>query len=124
MTSIRYGTALESFPRYRKAGVNMAMGTDSYPRHMIRNIDIGVHIPKLIEGTFDAGDAADLFCAATLGGAKALGRDDLGRLAPGAMADMVVIDLADPQVGAVDDPIRTMHSELHGHECAHRDRQR
>lgn len=114
MTSIRYGTALESFPRYRKAGVNMAMGTDSYPPDMIRNIDIGVHIPKLIEGRLDAGDAADLFCAATLGGAKALGRDDLGRLAPGAMADMVVIDLADPRVGAVDDPIRTMHMHCTG----------
>ncbi len=114
MTSIRYGTALESFPRYRKAGVNMAMGTDSYPPDMIRNIDIGVHIPKLIEGRLDAGDAADLFRAATLGGAKALGRDDLGRLAPGAMADMAIIDLTDPRVGAVDDPIRTMHMHCTG----------
>jgi imidazolonepropionase len=30
--------------------------------------------------------------AATLGGAKALRRDDIGRLSPGARADMVVID--------------------------------
>lgn len=114
MTSIRYGTALECFPRYRKAGVNMAMGTDSYPPDMIRNIDIGVHIPKLIEGRLDAGSAADLFRAATLGGAKALGRDDLGRLAPGAMADMVIVDLADPRVGAIDDPIRTLHMHCTG----------
>ena len=32
--------------------------------------------------------------AATLGGARALRRDDLGRLAPGARADAVVLDAA------------------------------
>ena len=32
--------------------------------------------------------------AATLGGAKALRRDDVGRLAPGARADAVVLDAA------------------------------
>ena len=36
---------------------------------------------------------ADLFHAATAGGAKALLRDDLGRLAPGKKADLVLVDL-------------------------------
>jgi cytosine/adenosine deaminase-related metal-dependent hydrolase len=108
LTSLRYGTALRSFDLYRRKGINIALGTDSFPPDMIRNMDIGNHIAQLVEGRADAGSAADYFRAATLGGAKALRRDDLGRLTPGALADMVVVDLADPRVGAVDDPIRTL----------------
>ncbi len=114
MTSLRYGTALESFPKYRAAGVKFAMGTDSYPPDMIRNIDIGVHMPKLIEGRTDAGSATDLYRAATLGGAAALGRDDLGRIAVGAKADLFLVDLTDPRVGMVEDPIRTLHMHCTG----------
>ena len=36
--------------------------------------------------------AEEALVAATLGGARALGRDDVGRLAPGARADAVVLD--------------------------------
>ncbi len=46
--------------------------------------------------------------AATLGGAKALGREDLGRLSPGAKADIIIIDLNSLRTGAVEDPIRTL----------------
>jgi cytosine/adenosine deaminase-related metal-dependent hydrolase len=108
MTSFRYGTALESFDRYRRAGINIALGTDSFPPDMIRNMDVGNHVAQLVEGRADAGSAADMFRAATIGGATALRRDDLGRLAPGACADMIVVDLNDPRVGPVDDPIRTL----------------
>jgi cytosine/adenosine deaminase-related metal-dependent hydrolase len=37
-----------------------------------------------------------------------LGRDDLGRLSPGAMADIVLVDLRDLHYGAVHDPIRSL----------------
>lgn len=114
MTSFRYGTALESFPKYRAAGVKFALGTDSFPPDMIRNIDIGVHMPKVIEGRTDAGSAADIYRAATLGGAQALGRDDLGRIAVGARADLIIVDLTDPRVGMVEDPIRTLHMNCTG----------
>ncbi len=36
--------------------------------------------------TYFAGSAAEVFEAATLGGARSVGRDDLGRLVPGARA--------------------------------------
>jgi imidazolonepropionase len=35
---------------------------------------------------------AEALEAATLGGARALRRDDLGRIAPGARADLIVLD--------------------------------
>ena len=49
-----------------------------------------------------------MFEAATLGGARALGRDDLGRLAPGALADIVIVDLRGVHFGAVHDPIKSL----------------
>ncbi|MFH8727749.1 chlorohydrolase family protein [Streptomyces termitum] len=107
-TMVRYGAALEDFDRYRAAGVTIAMGTDSFPPDMIRNMDYGTNLSKLTTRRLDAGSAADYYRAATLGGARALGRDDLGRLAPGALADLVVVRLDAPRTGPVDDPIRTL----------------
>lgn len=39
-----------------------------------------------------------MFHAATVGGATALSRDDLGRLAAGKTADLVLVDLTVPQM--------------------------
>ncbi|MEU2658653.1 chlorohydrolase family protein [Streptomyces sp. NPDC007325] len=108
LTMVRYGAALEDFDRYRAAGVTIAMGTDSFPPDMIRNMDYGTNLSRLTTRRPDAGAAADYYRAATLGGARALGRDDLGRLAPGALADLVVVRLDGPRTGPVDDPIRTL----------------
>ena len=52
-----------------------------------------------------------MFAAATLGGAKSVGRDDLGRLAPGALADIVIIDLTGRDTlryGPVRDPVKSV----------------
>ncbi len=50
---------------------------------------------------------SELFHAATIGGATALGRDDLGRLAVGAKADVVMLDLDAPGMRPVRDPLRS-----------------
>ncbi|MFN8526001.1 MAG: chlorohydrolase family protein [Chloroflexota bacterium] len=108
MTSARHGRALESFDRYLAAGVNLAMGTDTFPPDMIRVLDYGSNIAKIMDRQQHAGQPADLYRAATLGGARALGRDDLGRLAPGAEADLVVVDFSQLRGGPIEDPIRTL----------------
>jgi cytosine/adenosine deaminase-related metal-dependent hydrolase len=108
LTSIRYAHALDSFDRYRRAGVNIALGTDSFPPDLIRGMDYGNNITKLLTGDKSAGAAAAYFRAATLGGAQALGRDDLGRLAPGAKADLIIVDFSKLRTGPIDDPIRTL----------------
>jgi cytosine/adenosine deaminase-related metal-dependent hydrolase len=58
----------------------------------------------------------DYYNAATVGGADALRRPDLGRLAPGARADITVFDLARPHLGQVIDPIQTMMLAGHGRD--------
>ncbi len=52
--------------------------------------------------------AADVFHAATFGGARALGRDDIGRLAPGCKADFVLVDCAHPAMRPCRDPVQSL----------------
>jgi cytosine/adenosine deaminase-related metal-dependent hydrolase len=57
-----------------------------------------------------AADTASVFHAATVGGADALGRADLGRLAAGGwrLADCVLLDLGHPMMQPVRDPLRSL----------------
>jgi cytosine/adenosine deaminase-related metal-dependent hydrolase len=49
-----------------------------------------------------------LFHAATVGGATALMRDDLGRLAENCKADIVAVDLEQPEMMPARDPLRSL----------------
>ena len=64
-------------------------------------------------------NATDFFNAATINGAKALGRTDIGVLAAGAKADIIVVDLDDLAVGPVEDPIRTLIVSCVGNNVKH-----
>ncbi|MGG5818074.1 amidohydrolase family protein [Falsiroseomonas sp. HW251] len=104
----RHGAALESFARVRRMGINVGLGTDTWPPDMVLNMQTGMMLCRVVDGDAQACRSEDLYDSATLGGAKALGRDDLGRLAPGAKADITVFDLSAPHLGQVVDPIQTM----------------
>ncbi len=104
----RCGELLHSFGVYMRAGINMAIGTDEFPMDMITEMRSAAIMGKIADQDHLAVTARDVFNAATLGGARALGREDLGRLAPGAKADIVIVDLRDLSVGLVDDPIKTL----------------
>ncbi len=86
----RRGIAMESFARYHAAGVNMALGTDTNPQSVIEAMRWAAVVSKIMDRNTGVATAADVFDAATLGGARALGRDDLGRIAAGAKADLVL----------------------------------
>lgn len=108
LVSARGGNAIESFARYRGMGLNLGMGTDTWPADMLLNLQVGLLLCRVTEGDAQACRAEDYYDAATLGGARALGREDLGRLTPGARADIVVFDLAASHLGQVIDPIQTL----------------
>jgi cytosine/adenosine deaminase-related metal-dependent hydrolase len=63
---------------------------------------------KWMDRDANRGTARDVFNAATLDGARALGRDDIGRLELGAKADIVIVDFQQMEIGPVDDPIRNL----------------
>lgn len=107
----RSGMTLESLGRYRGAGVNVGIGTDSYPNNMLEEMRLALLCARIAGRTFEDTDTAAIFSAATLGGARALGRSDIGRLAPGAKADLVLVDLTHKAMRPVYDPLRSL---LHG----------
>ena len=90
----RRGRILDSWKKYTEAGVNIALGSDAYPRDMIMNMRTASYMGKVASHTYFAATAGEVFAAATLGGARSLGRDDIGRLSPGALADIIIIDLS------------------------------
>ena len=76
--------AMKTVETARRAGVTMALGYDSGPpgtssQELVRLMDAGL-------------SSAEVLRAATTGGAAALGREDLGRIAVGSRADVVVVD--------------------------------
>ena len=104
----KFGIALESFDRYRARGVNVSLGTDSYPMDMVNEMRIASLASRFAERNYLAGSYGEVFNAATLGGARAVGREDLGRLSPGARADLLIVDLSTTDYGAVFDPIKAL----------------
>jgi len=104
----RYGITLDSFGAYVRAGINMSIGTDTHPHNMIEEMRHAAIFARIAEGRISGGRTADVFNAATLGGARALMREDIGRLAPGAKADIVLIDMSSPWMQPVYDPVRCL----------------
>lgn len=100
--------AMESFDQYRAAGVRIGLGTDTYPLDIVSEMRYASLISRLVDRNASGARAAAVFNAATIGGATALGRDDLGRLAPGAKADVIIINLRTTRYGPARDPINAL----------------
>lgn len=108
MVWARIGIVLHSFKKFRDAGVNIGIGTDAWPMDMIMEMRHAIITSKIVERSRTSVTARDVFNASTIGGAKALGRPDLGRLTPGAKADILLIDLSGYHTALIDDPIKSM----------------
>jgi 5-methylthioadenosine/S-adenosylhomocysteine deaminase len=104
----RYGHMLESFGAYRQAGVNMGLGTDTTPHNMLEEIRKASSLARIAARDIHSVQLSDFLHAATVGGAKALLRDDLGRLAVGRKADLVLVDLDSPDMRPARDPLRSL----------------
>jgi cytosine/adenosine deaminase-related metal-dependent hydrolase len=104
----RYGHTLEDFGRYRRAGVNLGIGTDVAPHNVIEEMRLAATLARVAARDITTTSVGAVFHAATVGGAEALGRPDLGRLAAGAKADLVLVDLANPWMRPARDPLRSL----------------
>ena len=67
---VRRARTLDSWQAYRDAGVNMCIGSDTYPRDMIMNMRTASYLGKIMSHTYFAAPSAEVFEAATLGGAR------------------------------------------------------
>jgi 5-methylthioadenosine/S-adenosylhomocysteine deaminase len=108
VTFARSGMVLESIGAYRRQGVNVALGTDSYPYNMIEEMRQALICGRIAGKSFADVATGDVLDMATLAGARALGRGDIGRIAAKAKADFVIVDLRHPAMQPVYDPLRNL----------------
>jgi cytosine/adenosine deaminase-related metal-dependent hydrolase len=97
----------QPFPELLAAGINTALGNDTHSNDYVENLKLAVlngrarwflrrdavDVPMKVPSAWDAVEAA------TVNAAKGLGRDDLGRIEPGAKADLCSIDVTGFLVG-------------------------
>ena len=111
--------AMDGFSRYREAGINVGLGTDTFAHNLLEEMRLAMLLSRIVSGRVNGSTTADVFHAATVGGAKALQRKDIGRLLRNTKADLVVVDLNHPAMQPVNDPLRSLI--LHAGERAIRD---
>ncbi|HEY9566497.1 MAG TPA: amidohydrolase family protein [Thalassobaculum sp.] len=104
----RRGIALNHVGRYMSAGIPLGLGTDTFPHNFLHEMEIAMVAGRLMSGDFTNATTAQIFHAATVGGARAIGRDDIGRLEPGCKADIVLVDAGHPYMQPLRDPIRSL----------------
>jgi len=102
------GVAMKSLGSYNARGVSLALGTDTFPHDMLNEMRFAIMLSKVASQHVDLLTVAELFYMATIGGAKTVGRDDIGRLSAGAKADIVLVDCDHPGMAPLRDPLRSL----------------
>lgn len=104
----RRGVTLRHLGDYLKAGVNVGIGTDSFPHNMIEEMRMAGLMARVAAETPAAVTTGQVFRCATLGGARLLGRTDIGRIDVGAQSDIVLVDLTHPMMRPTRDPLKSL----------------
>jgi cytosine/adenosine deaminase-related metal-dependent hydrolase len=111
-SNMRLGSGIAPITRMIQAGVSVGVGVDGSASNdsgdMLGELRQAMLLQRVKSGpgALTARQALEL---GTLGGAKVLGRDDIGALAPGMAADLAVFDLGAPALaGALHDPVAAL----------------
>ncbi len=94
--------------RFEAAGLRLGIGTDGVTLDMVQELRTAAIFAKVQSGLPSALAAPRVLTAATRDAALALGRDDLGVIAAGACADIVVFDLGSSRYQPVWDPLKAL----------------
>ena len=117
-SNMRLASGIAPVKKYLRAGVPVGLAVDGSASNDASNLLLEARQAMLlarlglglqVEGKASPGDwmtAREALELATLGGARVLGRDDVGSLAPGRCADFFTLDLgAVDYAGALHDPV-------------------
>jgi 5-methylthioadenosine/S-adenosylhomocysteine deaminase len=105
---MRRGIAIHTLGAYIRQGINLGIGTDTYPHNFLEEMRNAFTVARAVAGSVDDVTTLDVFNAATTGGARALLREDIGRLQVGAKADLVLVDVKHPAMMPLREPIRSL----------------
>lgn len=109
-SNARLASGIAPIRKMRDRGVPVGLGVDGSASNDSSNLlaeaRMAFLMARLREEDAAAMTAREALEIATLGGARVLGRDDIGYLAPGMAADFISINLDRPELaGALHDPI-------------------
>lgn len=101
-SNVKLASGIAPVKRIMEKEINLAVGTDGPASNncldMFREMFLVAGLAKLKEKDASAVDADEVLRMATVGGAKAMGLEDCDTLAPGKFADLVMVDLHQPNM--------------------------
>lgn len=111
-SNMRLGSGIAPLPKLWRARVPVGLGVDGSASNdssdMLGELRSALYVHRLAEGV-SATNVDDVLWTATRGGARVLGRDDIGQLAPGKAADLALFDVTGlPYAGALHDPLAAL----------------
>ncbi len=115
-SNMRLASGIAPVRAMRDAGVSVGLGVDGAASndagHMLGEARMAMLLQRVAHGPVkgpSAMSAREALEIATLGGAKVLGRDDIGALVPGMAADIVTVPLDEiGTAGALQDPLAAL----------------
>jgi guanine deaminase len=112
-SNMRLGSGVADAVGMLAAGVNLAIGTDAATCNDNLNMYQALHFAAAVSHARGPDPAAwitapQVFEAATIGSAHALGFERIGRIAPGYAADIVFLDLDAPTLIPLNEPVTQM----------------
>ena len=115
------GGAMAPTPRLKQAGACIGLGTDNLTQDMTEAMRWALAVARIQIGAVDPQwQPRDVLRMATHAGASALGKGhELGRLAPGFLADVVVFDFRRVHLTPLLDPLGTLVHDACGRDVEH-----
>jgi cytosine/adenosine deaminase-related metal-dependent hydrolase len=112
VANMKMATGILPLPDVLAAGVNVSLGTDGALNNngydLFAEMKTACLLQNATRRSASALTAQQALELATLGGARAIGRTDLGSLAPGKRADIVLVDMGTPTLLPVHDLISNL----------------
>ena len=105
---IKRGNKMHSHSKYLASGINVSIGCDTSPQDMLNEMRMASYTSKLADWSCFSGTAQEIFGSATIGGAKAIGRNDLGKVAEGCLADLAIINMETINNVPCRDPVKNI----------------
>ena len=111
-SNAKLASGVAPLKKFMEAGVKLAVGTDGPASNnaldFFREMYLINVLAKLREEDAAAGDPALVLEAAVSGGARAMGLSDGDAIAPGKLADMIVIDMSRPNMQPVHNVVKNL----------------
>ena len=111
-SNAKLASGVAPLSRYLKRGINIALGTDGPASNnsldMFKEMYMAATLAKLVDRRPDSIPAFEILKMATVNGAKAMGMNNSDVLAPGKYADIIMIDLAKPNMQPINNIVTNL----------------